>query len=188
MDIHGTQQFAYRFCTHDSAEFIAVFFHFCQVIIFGQQLTTGQWRHARIDNDECFEVQHALDIAQRNIQHHAETAWQRFQEPDVRNRRSQFDVRHTLATYLGQGHFNATFFADHTAMLQAFVLAAQAFIVLGWTEDLGAEQTVALRFECSVVNGFRFLDLTIGPRTDFLRRCQRNLDRVEFFFLRNLLE
>ena len=39
-----------------------------------------------------------------------------------------------------------------------------------------------------VVDGFRLFDLTIRPRADLLRRGETGLDRVEFFFLRDLLE
>ncbi len=55
---------------------------------------------------------------------------QRLQEPDVRGRRSQFDVAHALAAHLGERDFDAALLADHATVLQALVLAAQALVVL----------------------------------------------------------
>ena len=97
-------------------------------------------------------------------------------------------MAHALAAHLGQRHFHAALLADHAAMLEALVLAAQALVVLDRAENLGAEQTVALRLEGAVVDGFRLFDFAVGPGTDFLRRRQPDLDRVELFLLRYLLE
>ena len=61
------------------------------------------------------------------------------------NRACQLDVRHALATNLRLRNFNATLLTYHAAMLEALVLAAQTFIVLDRTKNLGAEQAVAFR-------------------------------------------
>src|SRR3546814_8753587 len=76
-----------------------------------------------------------------------------------------------------------TLLADDTAVLEALVLTAQALVVLYRTKDLGAEQTVALRLERTVVDGFRLLYFTEGPGTDHLGRSQGNLDGIELFDL-----
>src|SRR3546814_17534956 len=110
-----------------------------------KQLTLFQGSHARIDNDIAFEIEHALDVAQSHVQQQADTGRQRLQEPDVGDRRSQLNVRHALAAYLGQCDFHPTLLADDTAVLEALVLTAQAPVVLYRTKDLGAEQTAALQ-------------------------------------------
>jgi len=97
-------------------------------------------------------------------------------------------MRHTLAAHLRQGDFDAALFADHAAMLQALVLAAQAFVILDRAEDLGAEQAVALRLERAIVDGFRLFHFAVRPGADFLRRRQANLDGVELFLVGGLLE
>ena len=51
-------------------------------------------------------------------------------------------------------------FSDYTAMLQAFVLATQAFVILHRPENLGTEQTIALRFKGAIVNGLWFFNFT----------------------------
>ena len=147
-----------------------------------------QRRHARINDDEGFEVEHAFDVAQRHIEHHAQTRRQRLEEPDVRHRAGQLDVRHALTAHLGQRHFNATFFTDHAAMLQALVFAAQTFVVFDRPKNLGTEQTIALRLERTVVNGLGLFDFAEGPRANLFGRCQPDGDRIEFFFRSYLLE
>jgi hypothetical protein len=134
------------------------------------------------------EVQHALDVAQRHVEHHAQTRRQRLQEPDVRGRAGQLDVAHALAAHLGQRDLDAALLADHAAVLQALVLAAQALVVLDRPEDLRAEQAVAFGLERAVVDRLGLLDLAKRPRTDLLGRCEPDLDRVELFLLLNLLE
>jgi hypothetical protein len=157
-------------------------------VVFGQQLVAFERRHARLDHDVGFEVEHALDVAQRHVQDHAQARRQRLEEPDVRGRAGQLDVAHPLAAHLGQRHFHAALLADHAAVLQALVLAAQALVVLDRPEDLGAEQAVTLRFERAVVDGLRLLDLAERPRTDLLGRGQPDLDRVEMLFFLDLLK
>ena len=106
----------------------------------------------------------------------------------MRDRRGELDVAHALAAHLGQRHFDAALLADDAAVLQALVLAAQALVVLDRPEDLGAEETVALRLERAVVDRLRLLHFAVRPRADLLRRREADLDRVELFFLRDLLE
>src|SRR5438270_5234559 len=104
---------------------------------------------------------------------------QALEEPDVRNGRGQLDVAHALAADFGLRDLDAALVADDAAMLHALVLAAEAFPVGDRTEDLRAEETIALRLERPVVDGLRLRDLAVGPRPDLLGRGQRDLDRVE---------
>src|SRR6202011_5430562 len=69
--------------------------------------------------------------------------------------------------------------ADDALVFHPLVLAAQAFVVLGRTEDSGAEQAVTLGLERAVVDGFRLLDLAERPRADLLRAGERYTDLVE---------
>ena len=103
-----------------------------------------------------------------------------FKEPDVCRGARQFDMTHAITADLGQGDFNATLLTDHTTVLEALVLAAQALIVFGRPEDARTEQTVALRLERTIVNGLRLFDFTERPRADHFRRCQTDSQRVEF--------
>ena len=106
----------------------------------------------------------------------------------MRNGRGQVDVTHALTAHFGQGDFNTALFADNTTVLQALVLAAQAFIVFDWAKNLGTKQTIALGLEGAIVNGFWFFDFTERPRTDFVGRSDRNLDCVELLVLLDLFK
>jgi hypothetical protein len=88
-------------------------------------------------------------------------------------------VAHALTTHLGQGDFNATFLTDNATVLQALVLATQTLVVLDGPKDPGTEEAVTLRLEGAVIDGFGFLDLTMGPGTNQIRWCQPNPDFVE---------
>ena len=132
---------------------------------------------------EGFEIEHTFDVAQRHVEHHAETAGQRLQEPDVRDRAGQLNVAHALAAHLGQSDFDAALLADHAAVLESLVLAAQTLVILDRAKNLGAEQAIALRLEGTVVDGLRLFNFAERPGTDFLRRREANLDGVEFLAL-----
>jgi hypothetical protein len=97
-------------------------------------------------------------------------------------------VTHAFTTNLGLCDFNAALLADHAAVLQALVLAAQAFVVLDGTKNLGAEQAVTLGLEGAVVDGFGLFDFAKRPRTDFFGRCQTDANRIEMLIGRELLE
>ena len=183
LQVDSVQQFADSFGTHAGIEIVAELFQRFEVLLVVQQLTFFKGGHAWVDNDIALEVENTFDITQGHVHQQADTGRQRFQEPDVGNRRSQFDVRHALTTNLGQRDFNAALLADHTTVLQALVLTAQALVILYRAKDLGAEQAVTLRFERTVVDGFRLFNFTERPRTDHLRRCQSNTDGVELFDL-----
>ena len=100
----------------------------------------------------------------------------------------QFNVRHALATHFGQRDFDAALFTNNATMLEALVFAAQAFVVFNRAKDFGAEQTITLRLERAVVDGFRLFDFAKRPRTNLLRRCQPDGDRIKFFFRSYLLK
>jgi hypothetical protein len=188
VDVDRAQQFTDTFGAHECGEVVAVLFVLGGVVVFRHDLALLQRGHARIGHDVCFEVQDAFDIAQRHVQDHAQARRQRFQEPDVRDRRGQLDVAHALTADFRQRDFDAALLADDAAVLQALVLAAQAFVVLDRTKDFCAKQAITFRLERTVVDGLRLLDFAERPRTDFLGRRQANLDGVEALVLLNLLE
>src|SRR5882724_10099210 len=64
-------------------------------------------------------------------------------------------------------------------MLHALVLAAQTLPIRYRTENARAKQTITLRLESPVVDGFGLGYLAMGPAPDFLRRGQADADGVE---------
>ena len=100
----------------------------------------------------------------------------------------QIDVAHAVTANLGLGDFNAAFLADHAAMLEALVLATEAFVVLDGAKNLGAEKTITLRLEGAVIDSLWFLDFAEGPRADLFGRGHADLDGIEMLIGRELLE
>ena len=69
-------------------------------------------------------------------------------------------MTHALPAHFSDGNLNTTFFADNTAMFQAFVFTTQTFVIFDRAKDFAAEQTFTFRFKSTVVDGFRLFDFT----------------------------
>ena len=188
VDVDRAQEFADRFGPHHCLEVIAEFSRVLNEFVFGEQLAALERGEARIDDDVGFKIEHSLDVAKRNVEHHAHTARQALQEPNVRHGTRKVNMPHAFAANLGKRHFNAALFADNAAVLEALVLAAKAFVVLHRPENLGAEEPVALRLLSTVIDRFRLLDFAVRPGMDLLRTRKTNADRVEVIVLLNLIE
>src|SRR6185312_7511527 len=148
--------------------------------LIGDHFAERQISHlAWIDHDESFEVQHTLELAQRDIEQMADARGQTFEEPHVRAGARELNVAEAFAADARQRHFDAALIADHAAVLHPLVFAAEAFPVRDRAENARAEQTVTLRLERAVVDGFRFGDFAETPAPDLLRARQRDADRVK---------
>ena len=101
IDIDRTQQFAHGFRAHLRLEFVTELFGLGQIVVFRHQLAALERRHPGLDDHEGFEVQHALDVAQRHVEDHPQTRRQGLQEPDMGGWASQLNVAHALPTNLG---------------------------------------------------------------------------------------
>ncbi len=188
VEVHVLEQALDALGAHQRDELVTVLGALGLVVVLGHDRELLERRHARVDDDVGLEVQHALDVAQRHVEHQAQARGQALEEPDVRAWRGQVDVPHALAAHLGLGHFDAALLADHAAVLEALVLAAQALVVLDRPEDLGAEQAVTLGLEGAVVDRLGLLHLAERPRADFLRRREADLDGIEMLIRGELLE
>ena len=174
------EQFLDALGAHHGDEFSGEFLIELALALVGDHFALLQIRHfAGIDHHESFEIEHALQLAQRDVEQVADAAGQALEEPDVRAGAGQFDVAQALAADARQRHFDAALVADDAAMLHALVLAAQAFPVGDGAEDAGAEQPVALRLEGPVVDGFRLGDFAMRPAPDLFRRGQTDPDGIE---------
>ena len=110
----------------------------------------------------------------------------------MRNRDSEADVAHALATNAGNGDFDAALIAGNVLILYLLILTAIALIVADRSEDALAEESVGLGLEGTVVNRLRALnflksfgltitplvclveELVAGPGNNLLRRCNRD--------------
>ena len=119
-----------------------------------------------IDDHVVLEVDDLLKIAGLHLQQGAEAAWQRLEEPDVHDGRSEVDVAHALAAHAGVRDLHAAAVADDALELRALVLAAGALVVPLGTEDPFAEQAVLLGAVGAVVDRLGLLDLAETPTPD----------------------
>ena len=126
------------------------------------------------------KVENPFELFEGHVQHGTDLGRQTLEKPDVRHRSGQFYMAEPFTAYLGLDNFDAAFFANHSAVLHALVLTAVTFKILNRAKNLGAEQPVPLWFEGTIVDGLRFLYLTVRPIENFLRRSKRNLHRFEF--------
>ena len=180
VEVDGGQHLADRLGADAGAEgVLAELVLGVEELLLVQELAVLEVGQAGLDDDVLLEVEDALEVAQRHVEHQADARRQRLQEPDVRDRRGELDVAHALAPDLLQRHLDAALLADDAAVLHPLVLAAQALVVLDRTEDARAEEAVTLRLERAVVDGLGLLDLAEGPREDPLRARERDLDLVE---------
>ena len=183
------QDFTDSLCPDHGGETVfAIFVLRCQIIVFRQQLEFFERCQARLNDAVIFEIKDLFQILQRHIEQQANAGRQRLQEPDMGNGSGQFDMAHPVAPYARQCDFDAALFADDAFILHPLVLAAQAFVILDRAKDTGTEQAITFGLECPVVDGFRLLDLAIGPREDLLRARDRDLDMIEALGLNNRIE
>src|SRR5690606_20890325 len=141
--IERQQNIANGFGADLGSEAVGTVFVLCiQELLFIEQLVLGEGRQTGIENNVGLEIQDALNVLERHVKQQRDARRQRLQEPDVRDRRSKFNMPHALATNAAQGDFNTALFADDALELHALVLAAQALIVLHGAKDARAEQAI----------------------------------------------
>src|SRR5579871_2293334 len=174
------EQFLDSFGAHHGDEFSRELLIELALALVADDFGTLQFGNlAGVDNDEGFEIENALQFAQRDVEQVADAARQTFEEPDVGAGAGEFDVPQSLAADAGERDFDAALIADYAAMLHALVLTAETLPVGYRTENARAEQPVALGVEGAVVESLRLGDLTMRPATDLFRRGERNADGIK---------
>ena len=126
----------------------------------------------RFDDDIFLIIDNSIQFLGRNTEQITDLVWERTEIPDMSYRHYQVDMSGALTTYFLLCYLNATTVAYNTLITDTLVFSAGTLIVLGRTEDTLTEQSVALGFVCTVVDRFRFCNLTITTFEDFLRRSK----------------
>ena len=169
VQVNGLEQLLDGFCTHANAELVSVSLPGVLVFLFGQYLLVVQTGLTGIQHDIGREIKHFFQHPGREIQDQSHSAGNSLEVPDMRYRRCQFNMAHALSADTGLCNLHAAAVADYTLISDFLVFAAMAFPVFVGPENFLTEQTVPLGLQCSVVDGFRLHDLSMGPFADLIR-------------------
>ena len=150
-----------------------------EVLVLCEEFVLGNIAGALAGHDVLLVVDNRFQFLGRNSEHSGYLVGGTLEIPDMRNGNGEGDVTHPLAAYLLFGNLHTAAVAYDAAVANPLVFPAIALVVLSRTEDLLAEETVAFRLVCTVVDGFRLQDLSTTPFYDVFRRCQRDADRLE---------
>ena len=138
-----------------------------------------EWRFARIKNDIGLKVQHALKFFERHIHECPDPAGEALQKPDVCHGAGKVNMAHSFTTDFRLNDLDPALLADNASMTHPFVFATITLIVFGRSKYFCAKKPVTLRLKRAIIDGFRFLDLAMGPRANHLFGRQRDLDRIK---------
>ena len=122
----------------------------------------------RIDDNIGHAVQDLFKVLQRDIQHVPDSTGNGLQKPDMRNWRRQDNMPHPLTANLGLDYLDTTLFTNNAAVFQSLVPTTITLVVFYWAKDFGTKQAIPFRLKRPVVDGFRFLYLTVRPLKDLL--------------------
>ena len=178
-DVELFQKFANRLGAHFRLERVAVVFASGAVFFFVQELTDLERRVARVDDDVVLEINDFFQARRLHREQRRQTARRRFEEPNMDDRRGQFNVPHTLATDAAMRNFNAATVASHPLIFHTAIFTAVAFPVFFRAENLFAEQTVAFRTVGAVIDRFGFFNFALRIFANFFRIREADFDGVE---------
>ncbi len=137
-DVDLLEQFLDSLGAHHGDELAGEFLIELALALVGDHFAARQLGHfAGIDHHESFEIEHALQFAQRDVEQVADAAGQALEEPDVRAGAGQFDVAQALAAHARQRHFDAALVADDAAVLHALVLCRTSIPSRRWGRRCG---------------------------------------------------
>ena len=129
--------------------------------------------------DVLGEVEHPFQVPGRQVQKETQPTGRGLAEPDVGHGRCQPNMAHAFTAHLGPCDLDTATVADHAAVADAFVFAAEALPVLGGAEQPLTEETILLRAQGAVVDRLRLGYLAVRPVKYLFRGCNGDADRVE---------
>ena len=177
--INVLQKLLNCFCAHCRLKGIAVFIISLSVFSFCQKLFVLQLCIPCIQYNVGCKVQNLFQCSGAHGKDQTHSGGNPLEIPDMGNGSGQLNMAHSLTSYLCFCYLNAATVADNAFVTDSFIFTTMTFPVFCGPENSFAEQTVLFRFQCSIVNGFRFFDFTSGPFMDFFGRCQTNLDGIK---------
>ena len=175
-EIEQEEELAHRLGPHLGIESgVAIVAPRLAVLLLGEELLALQRRVLRVENDVILKVDHLFQARRLHVEQRAQTARHRLEEPNMDDRRCQFDVAHALAADAAVGDLHAAAVADHPLVLHPAVLSAGALPVLLRSEDLLAHQAVLFGTVRAVVDRLGLLHLAKRPALDVMGPSQADL-------------
>ncbi len=136
------------------------------VLFLGEKLVALELGISRIDNNVILVVDDPLERGCLHGQEISKARRSGLEEPDMHTGSGKIDMPHPLAADPGVSDLDSTAVADNTAVLDPFVLPAEALPVTLRPENPLAEQTILLGTIGTIVDRFGLFHLTIGPGQD----------------------
>ncbi len=184
LQIQFLQEFLNRFGSGQRAKTRGTVFPLhITVFLFGHDVPFLETLdRARIGHDVGSEVNNVFHIPGLHVKQKGDFRGRVLQKPCMDDRGGEFYVPHAFAAHFAFCEFDAAAFASIVfALGNPSRLPASALVILCRTEDDFAEESVALRFQGSVIDGFMLFDFTVAPAPDFFRRRDTNLHVFIFF-------
>ena len=179
LHVDGFQKLLDSLCTHSYTETVSPFIISFLILSLCEYLLVCQVGLTFVQDNIVCKIQHLLQCSRRKIQHQTHTARNTFEIPDMGNRSSQLDMAHPLTAHACLGNLNTTAVADYAFITDLLVFSTVTLPVFAGSEDTLTEQTVTLRLQGSVVDGFRLEHLPVRPLSDLFRGCQADFDCVK---------
>ncbi len=133
------------------------------IFLLGQKVVLLERCRAGVQDHVLFVINDLLKVPEADLQQCRQSARDCFIEPDMRNRTSQVNMPHALATHGRARHQDAAAVARDPLELDPFIFAAIALPVADRPEDAFAKKAVLLRLERAVVERLRLPDRAAGP-------------------------
>jgi hypothetical protein len=92
-------------------------------------------------------------------------------------------MTHAVTTNDGASDLHTTLLADDALVANTAIFTTVTFVVTIWTEDALVEQATLFGALCAVVDGFRLGHFAVRPFEDLVRRCKREADDIELYWV-----
>ena len=149
------------FCADSGFKIILVFFPHLPILPFGEDLAFLQRGETGIDDDIICKIQNLFQHTRCQVQHQTHSARDTLKVPDMADRGCKFNVPHSFTADFALRHFDTAAVADLALIADLLILAAVAFPVLRRSENALTEETVTLRFQCTVIDRLRLFHFAV---------------------------
>ncbi len=169
VQIQLLKQGSYRFGADTRGEGHPVTFSRFEILFLGEKIHLFQVGIARIDDNVLLVVEDGTETPNGEVQQQSHTRRHGTVIPDVRDRRRQLNMPHTLSAHLEVRDFDATTVTNHTLVSDGLKLSAITLPLFCSTENTLTEKPIFLGAQSPIIDGLGFLDLAVTPCPHLIR-------------------